>query len=428
MNRFLATLWLLFAFVRAADASEVVPGVEVLAEEHAGELAGKRVGILTNPTGVGRDGITSTIDIVRGLPGANVVRLFAPEHGVRGGFQAGENVDVQTKDPISGLPVVSLHGAARRPAPGALDGLDVVLYDIQDVGVRHYTFISTLACLMEACEAAGVELWVLDRPDPLGGDKVGGPVLDEGLRSFIGVHTIPLTYGLTPGEFARLYRRERTPRLKLTVIPMRGWRRGMMYGDLGWPWIPPSEHIPRWETCVFYAMTGELGELRLVSEGVGTPLPFEQVGAPWIDSVRLAGELNALGLKGVTFRPTVFRPRYGTFAGEFCNGVQIHLADARQCDPALVGDAVMATLARLYPEHNLFAKRDGETWRMFRQAVGDDAVIQALAEGNLEKVRELTDSGRRDYLARRKEALIYNHRPNHRKRMSLLPWRWFSRS
>ncbi len=388
-------------------AAAVVPGVEVLAAERADALAGKNVAILTNPTGVARGGLVSTIDIVRRLPQVHVVRLFAPEHGIRGGFQAGENIDAQKVDPVSGLPVVSLHGETRKPPAESLRGVDIVLYDIQDVGVRHYTFISTLAAMMEACAAAGVELWVLDRPDPLGGDKVAGPVLQPDRISFIGAHTLPVAYGLTPGEFARLYQRERTPRLRLTVVPMRGWRRGMTYGDLGWPWIPPSEHVPHWESCFYYAMTGTLGELGLVNEGVGTPLPFEQIGAPWIDAAGLARELNALRLDGVFFRPTVFRPRYGTYSGQICNGVQIHIVDPRRCNPGEASLAIMAVLGKLYPEKNLFAAGDTEAWKMFLNAMGDDEIVRLLGDGDIRAMRNRILSQIDSYMARRKEALIY---------------------
>lgn len=407
MKRLLVGCAAMLIAAAAMAADVVVPGVEVLAKERPDALAKKRVGILTNPTGVGRGGLVSTIEIVTHLPDVKVVRLFAPEHGVRGGFQAGENVDAQQVDPISGIPVVSLHGATRKPSAESLKGLDVVLYDIQDVGVRHYTFISTLAGMMEACEAAGVELWVLDRPDPLGGDKVGGPVMQEGLRSFIGAHTVPVVYGLTPGEFALLYQKERTPKLKLTVVPMRGWRRGMTYGDLGWPWVPPSEHIPRWESCLFYAMTGTLGELQIVSEGVGTPLPFEQIGAPWIDSMKLARDLNMVRLPGVFFRPTTFRPRYGTYSGLFCNGVQIHLVDAARCDPALVEQTIMVALGRLYPNKGLFEASDTDAWKMFVSAMGDSEVVRMLGEGDARGMRARIDSEVRDYLARRMDMLMY---------------------
>ena len=380
MNMIRVIVWVaMMVLAWNAGAAEVRPGVEVL-EHYAEKLAGKRVGILTNPTGVTRDG-RHTIDVVRAMPGVQVVRLFAPEHGLRGGYQAGENVDGQNVDPVSGLPVVSQHGSSRKPPAASLAGLDIVLYDIQDVGVRHYTFISSLVNMMEACETAGVEVWVLDRPDPLGGDKLAGPTLVKELRSFIGIHEVPVVYGLTPGEFARLIQRERTPKLKLTIVPMQGWKRGMRYGELGWPWVPPSEHIPHWESCFHYALTGTIGELGMVSEGVGTPLPFEQIGAPWIDGVKLAENLNGARVAGVWFRPTTFKPRYGTYAGEFCNGVQMHLTDVQTLDVGKAAAALWLTLGRMYPERKIYAGKSEERRSMFLKALGNPAVAERLAAG-----------------------------------------------
>jgi uncharacterized protein YbbC (DUF1343 family) len=388
-------------------ASAVIkPGVEVLCDEYAAALAGKRVGILTNPTGVDR-ALVSTIDRVRALPGVRVVRLFAPEHGLRGAFAAGAQVD-ENRDPVSGLPIVSLYGASRRPSPAALKDLDVVLYDTQDVGHRTYTFVSSLTYLIDACEKAGVEVWVLDRPEPAGGDKVGGPMLDEANKSFIGVMNVPQEYGLTPGEWARLVQAERTPRLKLRVIPLRGWRRGMTYGELGWLWVPPSEHVPRWETSLFYAMTGTLGELQVVSEGVGTPLPFEQVGAPWLDGVAFEQALNARRLPGVRFRATSFRPRYGTHAGSVCQGVQIHLTDPHACQPARVSAAILQTLATMYRSRHLFAPTRSEGYQMFLNALGDSAYARALAAGGpFDSVEEKMAAQHERYAQRREKVLIY---------------------
>lgn len=401
----LGSMWV-DPFAQNPSTSPVLPGVEVLCAHYADQLDGQRVGILTNPTGVDRS-LASTIDRVRALPGVEVVRLFAPEHGVRGGFQAGEDV-TENRDPVSGLPIVSLHGASRRVPPESLEGLDVVLYDIQDVGHRTYTFISTLTYMMEACEEAGVAFWVLDRPDPLGGDKIGGPMLDEDNLSFIGIHPVPQVYGLTPGEWAMLIKKERTPGLKLVVVPMQGWRRGMTYGELGWPWVPPSEHIPRWESAFFYAMTGTLGELGIASEGVGTPLPFELIGAPWIDSQKLADGLNAAGLGGVQFRPTVFKPRYGSYSGEFCQGVQVHLVSPGECDPARVSQTIMKVLTDLYPGRGLFKPAESNRYTMFVKALGDDAWAAALAaNGPYDAVEAQLRADLEAYRQRRAPVLIY---------------------
>ena len=406
IHQILMILGLMLA-VAHSDAQTVLSGLEVLVTHHAAKLQGKRVGILTNPTGVDR-ALVSTIDRVRALPGVQVVRLFCPEHGLRGAFAAGAAVD-ETRDAVSGLPIVSLYGASRRPPPASLEGLDAVLYDIQDVGHRTYTFISTMTTMMQACERAGVEFWVLDRPDPLGGDKVGGPSLDEKNKSFIGVHNVPQVYGLTPGEWARLLKAELLPKLKLIVFPMRGWRRGMTYGELGWTWVPPSEHIPHWQSAFFYAMTGTLGELGIVSEGVGTPLPFEQIGAPWIDGTRLARALNAAKLPGVAFRATTFRPRYARYKGQLCRGAQIHLLDPKTCDPARVSATIMKILAQQYPARALFKPSGGNAYGMFRRALGDSAFAAALAQGkSFTAAEKRIERQRRAYLKRREKILIYH--------------------
>ncbi len=316
----------------AQESLEILPGVEVLVRDHAEELAGKRVGILTNPTGVTRD-LQSTIDAVRGMPGVEVVRLFSPEHGLRGQHYAGDMVN-ENRDPVSGLPVMSLYGATRRPTPEMLEGLDVILYDIQDVGHRTYTFVSSLTYLMEECEKAGVAVWVLDRPDPTGGHIVGGTMIDEDLLSFIGIHPVPQVYGMTPGEWARMIKAERTPGIELKVIGMEGWRRGMSYGDTGWIWVPTSQHIPQWTTSYFYGMTGTLGELGKVNVGVGTPTPFELIGAEWLDGQALAAALNNHELDGVIFRPLSFSPRYALGTGKMLHGVHIHISDYKTVNPA----------------------------------------------------------------------------------------------
>ena len=386
----------------------VLPGVEVLLRDHAADLAGRRIAILTNPTGVTRR-LESTVDVVAALPEVEVVRLFGPEHGVRGQHFAGAKID-ETRDPVSGLPVFSLYGATRWPTAAMLEGLDAVLYDIQDVGHRTYTYVSTLTYLMEACEAAGVAVWVLDRPDPLGGRVVGGPMLDPDLVSFIGVHPVPQVYGMTPGEWARMIRAERTPGVDLRVVPLDGWRRGLNVGETGLPWVPPSQHIPHWESSYFYAMTGTLGELRRVNEGVGTPTPFELIGAPWLDGLEFARSLNALELPGVRFRALSYTPRYGTGDGELLQGVQIHVLDFNAVSPPQVGAALMTQLVEFAPEQEIFANylnADGSATG-FLKALGDRAIAEALAEN---RVPQTLLTGRsealRAFLARRDGYLIY---------------------
>jgi uncharacterized protein YbbC (DUF1343 family) len=389
-------------------ALEVLPGVEVLVRDHAEELAGKRVGILTNPTGVTRS-LQSTIDAVRAMPGVEVVRLFSPEHGLRGQHYAGDKVD-ENRDPVSGLPVMSLYGATRRPTPEMLEGLDVILYDIQDVGHRTYTFVSSLTYLMEACEAAGVAVWVLDRPDPTGGFHVGGPMIDPDLLSFIGIHEVPQVYGMTPGEWAQMIRAERTPGIELKVIPMQGWRRGMTFGETGWIWVPTSQHIPQWTTSYFYGMTGTLGELGKVNVGVGTPNPFELIGAEWLDGQTFAARLNAHGVPGVIFRALSFSPRYALGTGKMLHGVQIHISDYHLVNPADVLAVLIIELVRIAPERNLFADYLLESGKPsgFLKALGDRAMAEQLARN---EVPEGLTEGRSEkleaFLERRDRYLLY---------------------
>lgn len=387
---------------------EVLPGVEVLVRDHAEDLAGKRVGILTNPTGVTRN-LQSTIDAVRDMPGVEVVRLFSPEHGLRGQHYAGDKVN-ENRDPVSGLPVMSLYGATRRPTPEMLEGLDVILYDIQDVGHRTYTFVSSLTYLMEACEKAGVAVWVLDRPDPTGGMHVGGSMIDPDLLSFIGIHEVPQVYGMTPGEWAQMIQAERTPGIDLKVIRMQGWRHGMTFGDTGWIWVPTSQHIPQWTTSYFYGMTGTLGELGKVNVGVGTPNPFELIGAEWLDGQTFAARLNAHGVPGVIFRPLSFSPRYALGTGKMLHGVQIHISDYHLVNPADVLAVLIIELVRIAPERNLFADYLLENGKPsgFLKALGDRAMAEQLAQN---EVPDGLLAGRSEkleaFLERRDRYLLY---------------------
>ncbi len=401
------TLLIVCMGVTRMAGAEVLPGVEVLARDHADALAGKRVGILTNPTGVDRQ-LVSTIDVVRALPDVDVVRLFGPEHGVRGQYFAGDKVAADI-DPVSGIPVASLYGATRKPTPEMLEGLDIVLYDIQDVGSRSYTFVSSLTYLMEACAEAGVAVWVLDRPDPLGGRVVGGPMIDDDLLSFIGIHPVPQVYGLTPGEWATMIQAERVPDIDLRVIPMDGWQRGMTYGELGWLWVPPSQHIPRWESSYFYAMTGIIGELRRLNEGVGTPTPFELMGAPWLDSRAFAAAMAERDLAGIAFRPLTYSPRYATGSGETLQGVQLHVTDFSQVDPAAVGLALMAELVEIAPDQNLFANYENEDGSAtgFLKALGSRHMAEQLARNHPPAPSAAEQVAFKAYLERRESYLLY---------------------
>ena len=262
---------------------------------------------------------------------------------------------------------------------------------------------------MEACEAAGVAVWVLDRPDPMGGHITGGPMLDQDLQSFIGIHPVPQVYGMTPGEWARMIRAERTPDLDLRVIAMDGWRRGMNFGELGWVWIPTSQHIPHWETSYFYAMTGTLGELHKLNNGVGTPSPFELVGTQWLDPQAFAAGLNAYQLPGVIFRATSFKPRYAFGSGELLHGVQIHISDFATVDATQVAQALAVELIRTAPERQLFDAMETASGKvsMYLKAHGDRGLAKLLAENDLNAYSKTDKSALESFRERRSEYLIY---------------------
>src|SRR5438874_7041273 len=288
----------------ATAGAQVQLGSEVLAATGFQELQGKRVGLITNPSGLNRGG-ESTIDLLRRAPEVKLVALFGPEHGLYGDMKAGVPIP-ERMDRRTGLPVHSLYGATRKPAPASLKGLDALVYDLQDTGVRSYTFISTMGLAMEACAEAGVEFLVLDRPNPLGGERVEGPMVEDRFRSFVGQWNIPYVYGMTCGELARMINGEgwiKAP-CKLTVIPMNGWRRSMVWQDTGLAWVPTSPNVPRADSPLYYAATGLFGEMAGGSgASIGTRLkrPFECVIAPWLDANRFSTAMNSYGLRGIRF-------------------------------------------------------------------------------------------------------------------------------
>ncbi|MCL1786401.1 MAG: DUF1343 domain-containing protein [Defluviitaleaceae bacterium] len=318
-------------------------GIDQL-NQHAAIFEGKRIGLLTNNTGINSQ-FQSTIDLLHGQ--YNLTKLFAPEHGVRGNLQAGVTLEGY-HDESTGLPVISLYGANRRPSAENLADIDVVAFDIQNVGSRFYTYLYSMAYVMEACAEYGKEFVVFDRPNPLGADKVEGNILDLSCKSFIGLYPIPQRYGLTIGECARLFNAEYGIGCNLTVIPMEGYRRDMSFEATGLPWVLPSPNIPTVETCFTFNATC-IFEGTNVSEGRGTTKPFSFVGAPWLDGAKLAEALNAQGLPGVKFRahyftPLPYHPKDGKYAGELCGGVEVHVLDRDAFRPVQAGVTMLYTI------------------------------------------------------------------------------------
>jgi uncharacterized protein YbbC (DUF1343 family) len=368
-------LVLLSAISRASEPV-VKTGIEVLRERHFDILQGKRVGLVTNPTGVDEQ-LQSTIDILSHAPGVTLVALFGPEHGVRGDFAAGDKVESYT-DPRSGIPVYSLYGPTRKPTAEMLKNVDVLVYDIQDNGCRSYTYISTMGNVMEAAAEKKIPFIVLDRPNPLGGLRVEGSCVEPGWESFVGQYAVPYVYGLTCGELASMLNAEGLlaggVRCALQIVPMKGWKREMTFDETALPWVPASPHIPRSNSSMYYAASGVLGELGVISEGVGYTLPFEVFAAEWIDPMKMSDGMNALGLKGVIFRPISFKPFYGRSTGKQLRGVQIHLLDARNVDLLGLQFLFLQVHHEFYPDKDPFQLADGSRIKMFDKVMGTDKV------------------------------------------------------
>lgn len=361
---------------------KVKTGIEVLKEQNFNILEGKRIGLITNPTGVD-NGLRSTIDILHEAKNVELVALFAPEHGVRGDAHAGDDIDDQT-DPRTGLPVYSLHGKTKTPTADMLRGLDALVYDVQDIGCRSYTFISTMGLAMQAAAENGVEFIVLDRPNPLGGLKVEGCLVEEGFVSFVSQFRIPYIYGLTCGELALLLNGENmlAKKCALQVVRMENWKREMTYEQTGLQWVPASTHIPQPVTAAMYPVSGILGELGYLSIGVGYTLPFQLFAAEWINAADLAANLNGLQLPGIVFRPIYFKPFYSVGQGKELQGVQVHITDYPKAALTEIQFYVMQEIARLYPERAVFDNADEKRYRMFDQVSGSDHIRLTFAKNN----------------------------------------------
>lgn len=398
------------AFTVTAASPRVKLGNEVLAQQNFKALAGKRVGLITNPSGVNSQ-LISTIDLLRAAPNVKLVALYGPEHGVYGDAWAGDHVANQS-DPRTGLPVFSLYGKTRKPTPEMLKGIDVLVYDLQDTGCRSYTFISTMGVAMEACAEAGIEFVVLDRPNPLGGERIEGTLIEnEKYRSFVSQWDVPYVYGMTCGELARMINGKgwiKKP-VKLTVIPLKGWKRSMVWRDTGLPWVPTSPHVPHDESALFQVATGMIGEIGGASTGIGYPLPFQCVAAPNVDQHKLAETLNAYRLPGVRFVPVSYKPYYFAFSNQPIAGVQIYFTDPRRAPLTAINFYAMEGLKRV-AGRDLFdeAVKANKKFDMFDKVNGTDATRQALQSGK--SAAEIVASwrpGEEKFRQQRKRYLIY---------------------
>ena len=374
----------------ASSKHKIMIGAEVLQDLDFKPIKGKRVGLLTHPAAMTSNRL-STARMLYKAKGVELKALFGAEHGFDGRASAGEEV----KDSIdleTGLPVYSLYGATRKPTKEMLDSIDVIVYDIQDNGCRSFTYISTLGLLMEAAAEYDKELMVLDRPNPLGGNKVEGCYVEPGYFSFVSQFKIPYLYGLTVGELATLLNEEglvvgekgdKEPfKCRLTVIPMEGWNRDMLYADTKLPWVLPSPHVPQPESAIYYPASGILGELGYMSIGIGYTLPFQLFAAPWIDAEKLAAALNGRGIEGVRFRPLYIQPFYSAHAGENLGGVQMYVTDFNKAELTAIQFQVLEAVAELYPEKKVFDNANQGRYRMFDQVCGTNYIRETFAKNN----------------------------------------------
>lgn len=401
----------LFIIVLSVDA-QVKVGIEVLRDQNFAQLKGKRVGLITNPTGVDSR-MRSTVDILHKAEGVELVALFAPEHGVRGDVAAGAMVS-GTKDATTGVTVFSLYGNGYKPKPEMLKDVDVLVFDIQDIGSRSYTFISTMGLAMEAAAENGKEFMVLDRLNPLGGLKVEGSGVAQGFSSFVSKYNIPYIHGMTVGELAKLLNQEGLLRnkvkCKLTVVPMQGWSRDMNWSDCGLAWIPTSPHIPSWESAYYYPITGMIGELSTLQIGVGYTLPFQTFAAEWITKAEsLAAALNRIGLKGVLFRPIHYKPFYGSNTGKDIHGVHVHITDINAAPLTLIPFYVVQELVKLYPSRSPFASAKEDRLAMFDKVIGNSSVRKAFVAAGCKvaAIEGVWDADGSWFLPMRKKYLVY---------------------
>lgn len=407
MKKTIFTIALCVAAALGAAAA-TKPGVEVLRDNDFKQLAGKRVGLITNPTGVDNN-LKSTVDILHEAKGVELVALFGPEHGVRGNVHAGDEFG-NTTDPATGVKVFSIYGKTKKPTKEMLSGIDALVYDIQDIGCRSFTFVSTLGLALDACAENDIEFVVLDRPNPLGGNRVEGCLVEDGFYSFVSQFKIPYLYGMTPGEMARYLNGERVARgekaAKLTVVPLKGWKRSMTFDKTGMPWVLPSPHIPQPATAFYYPATGILGELYYVSIGVGYTLSFQLICADWIDADKFAARMNALNLPGTKFRPIHVKPFYGTGKGENLQGVQFYVDDVPGSSLTLIQFYAMQELAKLYPEKRIFdTATDKSRFDMFDKVCGTDK-IRTLFSKNYQ-VSDMIDYWNKDAEAFKEKAKKY---------------------
>lgn len=400
-------LRIVFLFITFPLFGTVDLGIDTFFKEgHDKKYQKKRIGLISNQTGVDHN-LIPTLHLLK-EKGMRVVALFSPEHGWSGSGYAFEKIE---DGKVESLSVYSLHGKTRRPTDEMLRGIDCLMYDIQDIGVRSYTYATTLFYVMEEAAKRKIPVLVLDRPNPINGLIVDGGMLEEKWRSFIGYVNVPYCHGMTIGELATFFNEEYHIGCHLEVIPMKGWKRTMTFKETGLTWIPTSPHIPEADTPLFYASTGILGELNMVNIGVGYTLPFKVVGAPWIDAKVFAAKLNSQKLPGVHFFPFHYRPFYGSMKDQECHGVLIRVTDIRKYRPLSVQYLLMGILKSLYPNETkgYLRKFEGGKKRLFNLANGNEEIYRLLLHERYAAWKMITyqQNEREQFKQIREKYLIY---------------------
>jgi uncharacterized protein YbbC (DUF1343 family) len=380
-------------------------GVEVLLEDRIDLIKDKRVGLITNPTGVDKD-VTSIVDLFHNNPNVELTALYGPEHGVRGDAQAGQYVEKYI-DEKTGVPVYSLYGATKKPTPEMLSNVDVLIFDIQDVGARFYTYIYTMALAMEAAKENNIPIIILDRPNPISGTKVEGPVLEDKYSSFIGEYPIPVRHGMTVGELAQLFNNEFEIGADLTVVEMEGWKRSMYYDETPLEFVLPSPNMPTLDSTLVYPGAA-LIEGTNVSEGRGTTKPFELIGAPFINSADLAEKMNSYKLPGVTFRAASFTPTFSKHMNVLSHGIQIHVTNRNTYKPFETGLHIVKTIHDMYPDKFQFRTPGSNGISFFDNLVGNGSIRADIEAGkSVDEMKEAWQSGLAEFTTVREKYLLY---------------------
>lgn len=386
----------LIAVAASRGEAAVMTGIDVLVRDGFAPLAGQRVALISNHTGRDRNG-RSTARLLHEAENVELARIFSPEHGYEG------NLDIELVadgvDRRTGVPVLSLYGEVRRPTGDMLEGIDAVVFDIQDIGARFYTYISTMGHAMQAAADHGIRFFVLDRPNPINGVDVAGPVLDDGKQNFVGFHRIAVRHGMTVGELARLFKAELGIDVDLQVIAMEEWHRGDFFDATALPWINPSPNIRNLTAAILYPGIGLL-ETTNLSVGRGTETPFEIIGAPWLDGAALAAQLNGAALPGVAFEPVEFVPDSSMFQGETCRGVRLSITSREEFEPLRTGFEIARRLALGY----------ADTWDVdgYLRLLGNDATLHAVREGlPYAEIVAAYEQELADFKRRRERFLIY---------------------